>query len=60
MSRLQGRDLFKEDVGKRLLAALELHTQVILESSQPSWLCESDSLSTYLGPGMSNNSRSCP
>ncbi|UPK90895.1 hypothetical protein LCI18_001830 [Fusarium solani-melongenae] len=50
MSRLQGRDLFKEDVGKRLLAALELHTQAILESSQPSWLCEGDSLSTYLGP----------
>ncbi|RSL50880.1 hypothetical protein CEP53_008640 [Fusarium sp. AF-6] len=50
MSRLQGRDLFKEDVGNRLLAALELHTQIILESSQPSWFCQDEELSTYLGP----------
>lgn len=50
-SRIQGRDLFREEVGTRLRHAWELHTKYNLGEPQPSWLCPGKPLSLYIGPG---------
>ncbi|KAH8171707.1 aminotransferase class I and II domain-containing protein [Sarocladium implicatum] len=49
-SRIQGRDLFQEDVGTRLRYAWEFHAKFHLGEPQPSWLCPGTTLSLYLGP----------
>ncbi|OAA56386.1 Chondroitin AC/alginate lyase [Cordyceps fumosorosea ARSEF 2679] len=38
-SRIQGRDLFVEDMGARLRATMEFHAQYALGAPAPSWLC---------------------
>ena len=38
-SRIQGKDLYKEDVGTRLRYALEFHSQFDNGEEVPSWLC---------------------
>lgn len=50
-SRIQGRDLFREDVGTRLRYAWELHAKYHLGEPQPAWLCPGKNLSLYIGPG---------
>jgi hypothetical protein len=52
-SRIQGRDLYKEDTGSRLRYGLEFHSKYTLGALQPEWLCNNETLSTYLGPGES-------
>ncbi|CAG9955568.1 unnamed protein product [Clonostachys rosea f. rosea IK726] len=49
-SRIQGRDLYKEDTGSRLRYGLEFHSKYTLGALQPEWLCNNETLSTYLGP----------
>lgn len=48
-ARIQGQDLYGTDVGKRLQAALELHTQYENGAKMPSWLCNG-SKKRELGP----------
>ncbi|CAH0046864.1 unnamed protein product [Clonostachys solani] len=49
-SRIQGRDLYQEDTGSRLRYGLEFHSKYTLGALQPEWLCNNETLSTYLGP----------
>ena len=39
-SLIQGTDLYSTDVGERLKAALEFHTQFEIGTAVPSWLCD--------------------
>lgn len=54
-SRIQGRDLFKEETGTRLRYALEFHAKYHLGEPKPSWLCPGKTLSLYIGPGKERN-----
>ena len=55
-SRIQGRDLFKEETGTRLRYALEFHAKYHLGEPKPSWLCPGKTLSLYIGPGKGSKS----
>ena len=50
ISRIQGNDLYKGDVGARLRCALEFHSQYELGAAVPSWLCNGV-VNKGLGPG---------
>ncbi|KAL4888347.1 chondroitin AC/alginate lyase [Aspergillus ambiguus] len=39
-SRIQGRDLYEEEIGKRLRYALEFHSKYENGASVPEWLCD--------------------
>lgn len=49
-SRIQGRDLYTEEVGSRLQYALDFHTKYENGASVPSWLCDG-SVTLGIGQG---------
>jgi len=47
-SRIQGKDLYSSDAGKRLQAALEFHAKYAMGAKPPKWLCQGKPLTRVL------------